>query len=302
MTPALQTTDLAKRYAQTWALRDCTLTLPAGRIAALVGPNGAGKTTLLQLAVGLDSPTRGGVQIFGWSPREQPTLVLPRIGFLAQERPLYKGFTVGEMLTMGRKLNPRWGEGLARTRLDRIGIPLERRVGQLSGGQQAQVALVLALAKRPELLLLDEPVAALDPLARREFLQALLEATVEAGLTVLMSSHIIGDLERVCDYLISLSASRVVLTGDIEHIIQRHKLLTGPRQETEAVAHLHNVVQATHAERQTTLLVRTNGHIWDPSWQVHSVSLEEIVLAYLGQPMSDEPTVVLEPGEEEVLV
>jgi ABC-2 type transport system ATP-binding protein len=206
------------------------------------------------------------------------------------------------MLTMGRKLNPRWGEGLARTRLDRIGIPLERRVGQLSGGQQAQVALVLALAKRPELLLLDEPVAALDPLARREFLQALLEATVEAGLTVLMSSHIIGDLERVCDYLIILSASRVVLTGDIEHIIQRHKLLTGPRQETEAVAHLHNVVQATHAERQTTLLVRTNGHIWDPSWQVHSVSLEEIVLAYLGQPMSDEPTVVLEPGEEEVLV
>jgi ABC-2 type transport system ATP-binding protein len=300
MTPALQTTDLGKRYGRTWALRDCSLTLPAGRVAALVGPNGAGKTTLLQLAVGLDSPTTGDARIFGWSPREQPAMVLPRVGFLAQERPLYKGFTVEEMLTMGRKLNPRWDEGLARARLDRLGIPLDRKVGRLSGGQQAQVALVLALAKRPELLLLDEPVAALDPLARREFLQALLEATVEDGLTVLLSSHIIGDLERVCDYLVILSASRVVLTGDIDHVVRRHKLLIGPRQETEAIAHLHNVVQVTHAERQTTLLVRTNGHIWDPSWQVHPVSLEEIVLAYLGQQAVQEAPIVMEPSEEEV--
>ena len=201
---------------------------------------------------------------------------------------------------MGRKLNPRWDDTLARTRLNRLGIPLDRKVGRLSGGQQAQVALVMALAKRPELLLLDEPVAALDPLARREFLQALLEATVDDGLTVLLSSHIIGDLERVCDYLVILSASHVVLTGDIEHVVQRHKLLTGPRQETEAIAHLHNVVQATQAERQTTLLVRTNGHIWDPSWQVHPVSLEEIVLAYLGQPGAQEPPVVMECSEEEV--
>jgi len=299
MTTALQTTDLGKRYGRTWALHDCSLTLPPGRVAALVGPNGAGKTTLLQLAVGLNFPTRGEVRIFGWSPREQPTMVLPRIGFLAQERPLYRGFTVGEMLTMGRKLNPGWDDALARTRLNRPGIPLDRKVGRLSGGQQAQVALVMALAKRPELLLLDEPVAALDPLARREFLQALLEATVEDGLTVLLSSHIIGDLERVCDYLIILSASRTVLTGDIEHIVQRHKVLTGPRQETGAIAHLHNVVQATHTERQTTMLVRTNGHIWDPSWQVHPVSLEEIVLAYLGKPGPDEPPIVMECSEED---
>ena len=301
MTPAVQTIALGKRYGRTWALRDCSLTLPAGRVAALVGPNGAGKTTLLQLITGLNDSTTGDVRIFGWSPREQPTMVLLRLGFLAQERPLFNGFTVGEMLTMGRKLNPRWDDSLARTRLSRLDIPHNRKVGRLSGGQQAQVALVMALAKRPEMLLLDEPVAALDPLARREFLQALLEATVDDGLTVLLSSHIIGDLERVCDYLIILSASRVILAGDIEHVVQRHKLLVGPRQETEAIAHLHNVVQATYTERQTTLMVRTNGHIWDPSWQVHAVSLEEIVLAYLGHPSTHEPTVFLEHSDEEVL-
>jgi ABC-2 type transport system ATP-binding protein len=301
MTAALQTVGLGKRYGRQWALRDCSLSLSAGRVAALVGPNGAGKTTLLQLAVGLSSPSSGTAEVFGWSPQDQPTVVLPRIGFLAQDRPLYRGFTVEEMLTLGRKLNPRWDDGLARRRLEHLGIPLDRKVGKLSGGQQAQVALVMALAKRPDLLLLDEPVAALDPLARREFLQALLEATVEDGLTILLSSHIIGDLERVCDYVIILSASRVVLTGDIEQIVQRHKLLVGPYRDTQDIAHVHNVVQATHTERQTTLLVRTNGRIWDPSWQVHAVSLEEIMLAYLGQPTSDDPTVVVEHGNAGVL-
>jgi ABC-2 type transport system ATP-binding protein len=271
-------------------------------VAALVGPNGAGKTTLLQLAVGLNDATIGDVQVFGWSPRQQPTMVLPRIGFLAQDRPLYKGFTVGEVLLMGRKLNPRWDDDLARARLASLDIPLNRKVGRLSGGQQSQVALVMALAKRPELLLLDEPVAALDPLARRAFLQALMEATVEDGLTVLLSSHIIGDLERVCDSLIVLSASRVALTGEIEQVIARHKLLVGPRCDAAGIAHIHSILQATHTERQTSLLVRTNGHIWDPAWQVHDVSLEEIVLAYLGQPSPDEPTIALERHEEEVPV
>jgi len=302
MTSALQTTELGKRYGRSWALRDCTLTLPAGRVAALVGPNGAGKTTLLQLAVGLNCPTTGEVRVFGSSPREQPAGVLPRIGFLAQDRPLYRGFTVGAMLTMGRKLNPRWDDSLAHSRLDSLHIPLEHKVGHLSGGQQAQVALVMALAKRPDLLLLDEPVAALDPLARREFLQTLMQATIEDGLTVLLSSHIIGDLERVCDYLILLSASRVQLTGDIEPLVARHKLLVGPRSDAAGIAHIHTVVQAVHAERQTTLLVRTNGHIWDPAWQVHDVSLEEIVLAYLGQSSPDQPTITMEHSREEVPV
>lgn len=169
MIPALSTDGLGKQYGTQWALRDCTLTIPAGRVAALVGPNGAGKTTLLQIAVGLNRPTRGSVEVFGLSPQEEAAQVLPRVGFLAQERPLYRGFTVEEMLTVGRKLNPRWDDNLARRRIEKLGLPLDRKVGKLSGGQQAQVALVMALAKRPDLLLLDEPVAALDPLAGASF-------------------------------------------------------------------------------------------------------------------------------------
>jgi len=283
MSNALETTHLSKRYGRHWALQDCTLALPAGRVAALVGPNGAGKTTLLHLSVGLLEPTEGLVQIFGCSPLKQTTQTLPRLGFVAQDHPLYKDFTVADLLTLGRKLNPRWDDTLARARMQKLGIPLDRCAGKLSGGQQAQVALVLALAKRPDLLLLDEPLASLDPLARREFLRTLLDATVESGLTVLLSSHIIGDLERVCDYLIILSASYVQLVGDIQEITRTHKRLIGPRQDVDAIASTHTVIETSHTERQTTLLVRTNGPLFDPSWEVQEVSLEDIVLAYLGQ-------------------
>ncbi len=301
MTAALRTTDLGKRYGRQWALRDCSLDLPAGRVAALVGPNGAGKTTLLQLAMGLAAPSAGQVEVFGLSPRAQPTRVLPLIGFVAQDQPLYRRFSVADMLTLGRKLNPRWDDALARTRLARLGLPLDRQVGRLSGGQRSQVALVMALAKRPNLLLLDEPVASLDPLARREFLTVLMEAAADDGLTVLLSSHIIADLERVCDHLIILSASRVQLTGDIEELVATHKLLVGPRRDPAAIAHLHHVIQATHTARQTTLLVRTNGHVWDPSWDVHALSLEDIVLAYLSQPTAERPA-IRERGGEEILL
>jgi ABC-2 type transport system ATP-binding protein len=146
------------------------------------------------------------------------------------------------------------------------------------------VALALALGKRPDLLLLDEPLASLDPLARREFLRTLMEATAEGGLTVLLSSHIIADLERVCDYIIILSASHVQLTGEIDEIVRTHKLLVGPRADPAAIASIHNVVEASHTARQTSLLVRLNGAVFDPSWEVRDVSLEDIVLAYLGQP------------------
>jgi ABC-2 type transport system ATP-binding protein len=226
--------------------------------------------------------------VFGAAPRQQPLRVLPRVGFVAQDQPLYRGFTVAEMLTAGRKLNVRWDDGLARTRLARLGIPLDRMVARLSGGQRAQVALTLALAKRPDLLLLDEPVASLDPLARREFLQGLTEAAAER-LTVLLSSHIIADLERVCDYLIILSASRVQLAGDIATLVAQHKLLVGPRAEADAVARDHTVIQAGHAGPQATLLVHTNGYapLASPSWMVHDVELEELVLAYLGQQVRD---------------
>src|SRR6266581_2227454 len=271
MSNALETTRLSKRYGRTWALQDCSLALPTGRVAALVGPNGAGKTTLLHLAVGLLRPTEGSVQIFGQKPSAQPKEVLPRIGFVAQYHPLYRGFTVEELLTLGRKLNPRWDEALARARIQQLGIPFNRRAGKLSGGQQAQVALVMALAKRPDLLLLDEPLASLDPLARREFLRTLLDAVAESGLTVLLSSHIIGDLERVCDYLIILSASHVQLASDMQEIAKTHKRLIGPRQDVGALASVHTVIEASHTERQTTLLVRANGPLFNPSWEVQEV-------------------------------
>ncbi len=283
MSNVLETTHLSKRYGRQWALQDCTLALPAGRVAALVGPNGAGKTTLLHLSVGLLEPTTGSVQVFGCSPLKQTTQTLPRLGFVAQDHPLYKDFTVADLLTMGRKLNPRWDDTLAKARMQKLGIPLKRPAGKLSGGQQAQVGLVLALAKRPDLLLLDEPLAQLDPLARREFLRTLMDAEAESGLTVLLSSHIIGDLERVCDYLIILSASYVQLAGDIQEIGRTHKRLVGPRQEVDAIASVHTVIETSQTERQTTLLVRTNGPLFDPSWEVQEVSLEDIVLAYLSQ-------------------
>src|SRR5437764_2929324 len=225
-TPALRTIGLGKRFGSKWALRDCTLEVPVGSVAALVGPNGAGKTTLLHLAVGLSRPSAGGVSVFGCSPREQPPRVLPRVGFVAQDHPLYRGFTLREMLKLGAKLNAEWDDDLARGRLERLGLPLGQKVGTLSGGQQAQLALTLALAKRPALLLLDEPVASLDPLARREFLSSLMEAVADGGLTVLLSSHIVADLQRVCDHLIILSRSHVQLSGPIDQIVATHRILS----------------------------------------------------------------------------
>ena len=232
--------------------------------------------------IGLGEPSAGDVRVFGWSARAQPGIVLPRIGFVAQDHPLYRGFRLHEMLKLGRKLNPRWDDGLARRRLERLGLPLARKVGTLSGGEQAQVALTLALAKRPELLVLDEPVAALDPLARREFLQSLMEAVAGGGLTVLLSSHIVAELERVCDHLVILDRGGVRLAGSIEQILGSHRVLTGPRTDPAIVARSHAVIEERHTERQTTLLVRAGGRFSDSTWRVDEAGLEEVVLAYLG--------------------
>jgi ABC-2 type transport system ATP-binding protein len=221
--------------------------------------------------------------VLGLDPHGDAAEALPRVGFLAQEHPLYGGFTVEEMLRVGRKLNPTWDDGAARDRIAELDLPLGKKVRSLSGGQRAQVALTLALAKRPELLLLDEPVASLDPLARREFLQSVLEAVAEHELTVVLSSHILADLERVCDHLVILATGRTQLVGSIEGIVASHRLLTGPRDTAAEVARMHEVVRESHAERQTTLLVRANGHVYDSHWTVHELDLEEIVLAYLGQ-------------------
>jgi ABC-2 type transport system ATP-binding protein len=281
--PALEARGLGKRYGSHWALQDCALTIPAGSVTALVGPNGAGKTTLLQLAVGLIEPTAGTIAILGHDPRTEPLEVLPRVGFVAQDHPLPRRFTIGETLKLGRELNPSWDNAVAEARLEELGLSRRQRVGTLSGGQQAQVALTLALAKRPQLLLLDEPVASLDPLARREFLTGVLQAVTETGISVVLSSHIVADLERVCDHLIILAHGRTQLVGSIEDVLAGHRLLTGPRSEADGVARVHQVIRESHTERQTTLLVRAKGHVYDADWEMHELDLEEIVLAYLGQ-------------------
>jgi ABC-2 type transport system ATP-binding protein len=283
MSAAIETTALSKRYGRTWALRDCSLSLPAGKVAALVGPNGAGKTTLLHLVVGLLEPTSGTVRTFGSPPRENAD-ILGRIGFVAQDVPLYRSFSVEDMFTLGRRLNDRWDQNLALDRMRRLGIALDHRVGMLSSGQRAQVALAMALAKRSELLVLDEPLASLDPLARREFLGSLMEAAAESQVTVLLSSHLVADMERVCDYLIVLSAARIQVLGEVEDLLAEHKILNGPRTDREKVVGVDAVISARHTERQSTLFVRTRRPVLDPAWTVQDVSLEDLVLAYLGQP------------------
>ncbi|HEY2353617.1 MAG TPA: ABC transporter ATP-binding protein [Gaiellaceae bacterium] len=282
MTAALETHGLGRRYGSQWALRDCSLEIPRGSVTALVGPNGAGKTTLLRMAVGLTRPSEGSVRVLGFDPQADAAEALPRVGFLAQEHPLYGGFSVAEMVRVGRELNPGWDDGFARARIAELGLPLKKKVRKLSGGQRAQVALTLALAKRPDVLFLDEPVASLDPLARREFMQTVLEAVAERELTIVLSSHILAELERVCDHLVILAVGRTQLVGAIDEIVASHRLLTGPRAEADEIARTHEVVRESHTERQTSLLVRANGHVYDSHWTVHDLGLEEIVLAYLG--------------------
>jgi ABC-2 type transport system ATP-binding protein len=294
---ALEAHGLGKRYGEQWALRDCWLAVPSGRVVGLVGPNGAGKTTLLQLAVGLLAPSSGRIELFGAAPGKSRE-GLARVGFVAQEAPLYDDFRVAEILTIGRRLNRRWDQDWAEQRLAGLSIPLSKRVGQLSGGQQAQVALALALGKRPELLLLDEPVARLDPLARREFLQSLMEAAAEHGLTVVLSSHLISDLERSCDFLILLRDSEVRLSGEIDDLLARHRLLIGPHGRNRAGAGIGRIIRESHTDKQATLLAETNGPIADPAWEAHPVDLEELVLAYLGEPNQPSLQVVPQPRAE----
>ncbi len=281
MRAALEAHGLSKRYGRTWALRDCSLTLPEKTVVALVGPNGAGKTTLMQLAVGMLDPTGGEVRVFGWSPREQPLMVLSRIGFLAQDRPLYRGFTVDQTLGFGARLNPRWDDRLARERVRRLGIPFERKVGKLSGGQQAQVALTLALAKRPDMLLLDEPVAGLDPLARREFTQSLLEAAAEQGLTVVVSSHVVAELERFCDYLVVIGQGRIQVAGEVDGLVEQHRVLVGDGERTAELEGREWVVQVTRGPRQTQAVVQAAGARSGDGWETRAPTFEELVLAYM---------------------
>jgi ABC-2 type transport system ATP-binding protein len=282
MSAALQTARLGKRYGRRWALRDCTLAIPGGRVAGLVGPNGAGKTTLLHLAVGLLAPTSGTIRVLGERPGQ-----LAQVGFVAQDAPTYARMSVADHLRMGAWLNPGWDVELARDRIGRLGLDPRQRAGSLSGGQRAQLALTLALAKRPELLILDEPVASLDPLARRDFLRGLMEAVAEHGVSVVLSSHLVADLERVCDYLVVLVASRVRVAGEVSVLLASHHRLSGPRRDPGTLPATQEVIEESHTDRQSTLLVRTDEPVHDPSWTVKPVSLEELVLAYMSRALDD---------------
>src|SRR6202522_1880949 len=217
----IEASALGKRYGSTWALRECTLEIPAGHVAALVGPNGAGKSTLLNLAVGLAAPSAGAVTVLGGRPAGSPA-ALDGIAFVAQDTPLYKNLSVADMIYVTRNLNRRFDQAFAQARLDELGIPLKRRSGKLSGGQQAQVALTLALARRPQLLILDEPVAMLDPIARHDFMDTVLTAASADGVSVLLSSHVLTELERVADYLVLMSRGQVRLAGAVAGLLAAH--------------------------------------------------------------------------------
>jgi ABC-2 type transport system ATP-binding protein len=274
---------LGKRYGSTWALHECTLAVPAGHVAALVGPNGAGKTTLLNLAVGLAAPTAGGVTVLGGRPAGSPA-ALDGIAFVAQDTPLYKNLPAGDMLHLTRNLNRRFDQRYAETRLAELGIPLKRKAGKLSGGQQAQLALTLALARRPQLLVLDEPVAMLDPVARHDFMATVLTAAADDGVSVLLSSHVLAELERVADYLILLSRGRVQMAGEVDDLLASHRVLTGPAAEVDRYAE-RPVVHVRRGEAQAHMLVRaTADDPVPPGWEAHPVGLEELALAYLREP------------------
>ena len=277
---AITTQALGKAYGGRWALRDCTLTVPRGRVVGLVGANGAGKTTLLHLTVGLLEPTEGAISVLGAPPRSGSSQ-LARIGFLAQDAPVYSSLTVAEHLRLGARLNPGWDHDLATRRVESLGLPLTQRSGRLSGGQRSQLALTLAMGKRPELLVLDEPVASLDPLARRDFLADLMALVAEHRPTVVLSSHLLADVERVCDHLVILAGGQVRLAGDVDDLLAGHKVLTGPRRDVDAVPRTQEVISVSHTDRQTTMLVRTDEPVLDPRLVVTDVGLEELVLAYM---------------------
>ena len=229
-------------------------------MTGLVGPNGAGKTTLLSLAVGLLAADEGSVEVLGGMPAGS-SAQLAKVGFVAQDTPTYSGLSVADHLRLGAHMNPGWDAELAERRIAQVGLDPAQKAGKLSGGQRAQLALTLAIAKRPELLILDEPIASLDPLARREFLQTLMEVTAEQELSVVMCSHLVSDLERVCDYMIVLVASRVQVAGEVEDLLTTHRQVTGPRTRPSALPADWEVISASHTDRQSTLLVRTTSPV-----------------------------------------
>jgi ABC-2 type transport system ATP-binding protein len=284
----IETGGLGKRYGRAWVLRDCTVAIPAGHLAALVGPNGAGKTTLMHIAVGLSVPNAGTITLLGDQPPGSPT-ALEGIAFVAQDAPVYKNMSAADMIHLTRNLNRRFDHSYAKARLGELGIPLGRKSAKLSGGMRAQLALTLALARRPQLLILDEPLAMLDPLARQDFMATVMTAMADDGISVLLSSHALAELERVADYLVLLSGGELQVAGEVDDLLACHRLMTGPAAEADRFDGQMRVVQTRRAGVQAHLLVRASETDPDsapvpPGWEAHTVSLEELVMAYLRSP------------------
>ncbi|MGA5821943.1 ABC transporter ATP-binding protein [Kitasatospora sp. NPDC094028] len=283
MTAVIEAHGLGKRYRGRWALTECTLSIPPGRVVGLVGPNGAGKSTLLNLACGQLSPTTGTIRVLGHRPGDGPGQ-LARVGFVAQDTPVYAGLSVADHLHFGARMNPAWDREAAHRRIEQLGLDPQQKAGRLSGGQRAQLALTLATAKQPELLLLDEPVAALDPLARRSFLVGLTDFAGEReGRTIVLSSHVITDLERVCDYLLLISGARVQLAGPREELIAEHYRIVGPSRAASALPASLSVVQEHHADNRSSFVVRTTAPLSEGDWEAERLDLEDLVLAYLAR-------------------
>ncbi|AOS65297.1 ABC transporter ATP-binding protein [Actinoalloteichus hymeniacidonis] len=287
MTTVVEATGLSKKFRGTWALRDVDLTVPKGAVLGLVGPNGAGKTTLMNLIVDLLEPTSGELSLFG-QPVKHPEL-RERVGYLAQDHPLYRDFTIAEMLRAGRTLNKRWDQEWAQSRVDTLGLPQRKRIRALSGGQQAQIALTVALAAKPDLLVLDEPVAAMDPLARREFMGVLMEEVAERETTVILSSHVVSELERACDHIAVLTGGSIRVAASVEELLAEHVLITCSRNEADRLGDIHQLIDRTDDEQHTTALLRvgTSGELSvgsdeqsGPAQQARP-SLEELVIGYL---------------------
>jgi len=285
--PVLETVGLGKRYGRRQALNDCTVSIPPGRIVGLVGPNGAGKSTLLSLACGLIQPTAGTISVLGNRPAASAEH-LAKVGFVAQDTPVYARLSVAEHLRLGARLNPSWDQDLAQRRIDQVGLDPAQRAGRLSGGQRAQLALTVAAAKRPQLLIFDEPVASLDPLARRAFLRNLLEFVAELDVSVVLSSHLLSDLEQVCDYLIVLADARVQVAGPVDELLARHYRLAGELGQFDALPASVEVIQAEHTARRSTVIVHSSGPLpavlngtVNSGVGQEPLTLEEMALAYL---------------------
>jgi ABC-2 type transport system ATP-binding protein len=282
----IETNGLGKRYRQTWALRDCRLSIPAGQVTALVGPNGAGKTTLLRILAGLATPTAGTATVVGYAAGSEQAR--DAVSAVDQAVPLYRHLRVRDLLAAARSLNDRWDTDLAAQRLSFLNLSMSAKVGKLSGGQQAQLALTLAMARRPRLLLLDEPLASLDPLARQEVLGWLMTCVAEDGLSVVFSSHVITELERVATYLVVLSRGQVQVAATMDSLLDSHLALTGPVAEAGQLASQLAVITTQQAGRQAQVLARTDAA--PPGWAARPVTMEELVLGYLQEPSARVPT------------